>query len=69
MPINSGRSVEDRVYMEGTCKFKATIMWALLDTGLTLSLYMVKLSSLHRISGLFELAGEFDVEGEDGQLI
>jgi hypothetical protein len=44
-------------------------MWALLDTGLTLSLYMVKLSSLQRISGLFELAGEFDVEGEDGQLI
>jgi len=32
-----GRSADDNVYNEGTCKLKAIIMWPLVETGLTFS--------------------------------
>jgi len=52
MLVNKGRSVEDKEYIDGTCKLKAMIMCAILDTGLDFSLYTVKFSSLHRMSAL-----------------
>jgi len=57
----SGRSLEDSVYSEGTCRLKAMIICALLETGLTFSRYAVKLSSLHRMSG----CGGVSKEGGD----
>jgi len=59
---SSGRSLDDRVYMDGTCRLNASITWPLLETGFALSRYAVKLSSRQRISGCVELTevGELD---------
>lgn len=52
------------MYIDGTCKLNAMIMWPLLDTGFAFSLYAVKLSSRQRTSGWVDPTGN---DGERGE--
>jgi len=63
---SNGRSDEDRVYIDGTCRLNATIIWPLEDTGFAFSRYAVKLSSRQRTSACVEPGGKIGVRDEFG---